>query len=174
MAKFGWGQSRPPGAMRCLTRKCGACPSWGRPGTLLPSKLVEQCLGFLQDGRIEAVGEPAVGRCEEIAGGIALALLAPEPGEADRSAQLPELRASFSSNTFGQPNSPKASEISCPHRASWLYSAWSSGISHSGAIGAQSPTFLANRCRRACRFLHVHGSSIAPRIFVSRRNHRRR
>ena len=31
-------------------------------------------------------------RGEEIAGGIALTLLAPEPGETDRSAELPELR----------------------------------------------------------------------------------
>src|SRR5215831_1899276 len=58
-----------------------------------PSKLVEQCLGLLQNGRIEALSEPAIGRSEEIAGGIALALLAPEPGKTDRGAQLPELRA---------------------------------------------------------------------------------
>ena len=43
------------------------------PGTLLPSKLVEQCLGLLQDWGIEALREPAVDRGEEIAGGIALA-----------------------------------------------------------------------------------------------------
>jgi hypothetical protein len=42
-----------------------------------PSKLVEQRLGVLQNGRIEALREPAVGRGEEIAGGIALSLLAP-------------------------------------------------------------------------------------------------
>ena len=45
-------------------------------GTLLSSKLVEQCLGLRQNGRIEALSEPAVGRGEEIAGGIAVALLA--------------------------------------------------------------------------------------------------
>jgi hypothetical protein len=53
----------------------------------------EQCPGLLQNGRIEALSEPAVGRCEEITGGIALALLTPQPGETDCGPQLPELRA---------------------------------------------------------------------------------
>src|SRR5215831_14786292 len=60
--------------------------------TFLPTKFVEQCLGVLQNGRIEPLGEPAVDRGEEIAGCIAFALLAPEPGKTDRGAQLPELR----------------------------------------------------------------------------------
>jgi hypothetical protein len=53
-------------------------------GSFLPSKFVEQRPGLLQNGRIEALSEPAVGRCEEIAGAIALTLLAPDPGETDR------------------------------------------------------------------------------------------
>src|SRR5262249_55626114 len=63
-----------------------------RSDAFLRSKLVEQCLGFLQKGRIEALSEPAVGRDEEIAGRIELAMIAPEPGKTGRRAQLPELR----------------------------------------------------------------------------------
>src|SRR4051794_2984428 len=54
---------------------------------------VEQRLGPFQNGRVEALCEPAVDRCQKIAGGIALALLAPESGKTDSGAQLPELRA---------------------------------------------------------------------------------
>ena len=46
---------------------------------------VEQCLGLLQKGRIEALGEPAVDRAEKIAGRIALAPLTPEAGKTGRS-----------------------------------------------------------------------------------------
>src|SRR5262249_18159082 len=63
----------------------GATASW--------LQLVKQCLGLFQNGRIESLREPAVGRCEEIAGRVVLALLEPEPGKTDRGAQLPELRA---------------------------------------------------------------------------------
>src|SRR5262249_19903029 len=56
-------------------------------------QLVEQRLGLLEDRRFEALSEPTVGRGEEIVGSIVLALIAPEPGEAGRGAQLPELGA---------------------------------------------------------------------------------
>ena len=45
-------------------------------------QLIEQRLRFLQIECIEALGEPAVDRSEEIAGLIPLALIAPEPREA--------------------------------------------------------------------------------------------
>src|SRR5262245_17775746 len=52
------------------------------------AQLVEQRLGVLQVARVEAFGEPAVDRGEEIARFGALALIAPEAREARRSAQL--------------------------------------------------------------------------------------
>ena len=48
-------------------------------------QLVEQCLGVLQDRRVETFGEPAVERREQTAGFGAFALVAPEAGEADSS-----------------------------------------------------------------------------------------
>ncbi len=47
-------------------------------------QLVEKRLGFLQIERVEAFGEPAVDRGEEIAGRIPLAPIAPEPRHARR------------------------------------------------------------------------------------------
>jgi hypothetical protein len=41
-------------------------------------QLIEQRLRVLQDGRVEAFGEPAVDRREESTGVVALALVAPE------------------------------------------------------------------------------------------------
>src|SRR6266702_2801770 len=41
---------------------------------LLLTQLVEQRLGLIQIGRVEAFGEPAVDRCEEVAGRIGLTL----------------------------------------------------------------------------------------------------
>jgi hypothetical protein len=43
---------------------------------------IEQRLRLAKIGRVEAIGEPAVDRREEIAGFAALAAVAPEPGEA--------------------------------------------------------------------------------------------
>jgi tetratricopeptide (TPR) repeat protein len=57
------------------------------------SKLVKQRLGLFQIERVEALGEPAVDRSEQIVGLIPLALMAPEPRHAHRRAQFPELRA---------------------------------------------------------------------------------
>src|SRR5216684_1105096 len=53
---------------------------------------VEQRLGLLKIGRIEALCEPGIDRAEEIAGFIAFALVAPEPGKAARGPQFPKLR----------------------------------------------------------------------------------
>ena len=55
------------------------------------SQLVEQRLRLFQIGGVEAFGEPAVDRREEIAGFGAAALVAAEPGEAHGGAQFPEL-----------------------------------------------------------------------------------
>jgi hypothetical protein len=46
----------------------------------------------LQDRRVEALGEPAIDRREETTGFSALALIAPEAGEAHASTQLQEFR----------------------------------------------------------------------------------
>src|ERR1700738_2471774 len=61
-------------------------------GELL-GQLVEQRLGVPQDRRVEAFGEPAIHQREEVVSFRALALIAPQAGEADRSAQPKRLRA---------------------------------------------------------------------------------
>jgi hypothetical protein len=50
---------------------------------------MEQRLSLLQIERVEAFGEPAVDRSEEIEGLIALALISPEPRHAHRRAPGP-------------------------------------------------------------------------------------
>jgi hypothetical protein len=55
-------------------------------------ELLEQRLGFLQDRRVEPFGEPSVDRREEIARFGVFALVAPQTGEADGGAQLPQPR----------------------------------------------------------------------------------
>jgi hypothetical protein len=52
-------------------------------------QLIEQRLRLLQIARVEAFGEPAVDRSEQIASVISLVLLAPEPGRAHRGAEFP-------------------------------------------------------------------------------------
>jgi hypothetical protein len=47
---------------------------------------VEQYLGLFQVERVEAFGEPAVDGREQIAGRVALALIAPQPRHAHRGA----------------------------------------------------------------------------------------
>ena len=54
---------------------------------------VEQRLGVPQDRRIEAFGERAIHQRQEVVSFRALALVAPQAGEAGRSAQLKGLRA---------------------------------------------------------------------------------
>jgi hypothetical protein len=51
-------------------------------------QFVEQRFGFFEIGRAKAFGEPAVDRCEEIAGFGAASMFAPHPGEACCSAQF--------------------------------------------------------------------------------------
>jgi hypothetical protein len=51
------------------------------------AQLIEQSLCVLQIRCVEAFGKPAVDRSEKLAGFIALALIAPEPRHAHRSAQ---------------------------------------------------------------------------------------
>jgi hypothetical protein len=45
-------------------------------------QFLQQLLGVLQVGRIKALGEPAVDRCQEIVSGFSLALLLPQATEA--------------------------------------------------------------------------------------------
>jgi hypothetical protein len=55
------------------------------------SQLIEQCLGVLQVGGVEALGEPAIDRCQQRMRLCALALVMPRPREAGRGALFPEL-----------------------------------------------------------------------------------
>jgi hypothetical protein len=50
---------------------------------------VEQRLGLLQIGRIEALREPAIDRSKEIAGVVVFALVAPEPAKAAGGPEFP-------------------------------------------------------------------------------------
>jgi hypothetical protein len=52
------------------------------------AEFVEQRLGVLQVGRVEALGEPAIDRGEQVVRLGAPSLLGPESGEAGRGAQL--------------------------------------------------------------------------------------
>ena len=64
-------------------------------------QLVEDCLCFPQIGRVEALGEPAVDRREEVAGFLVPTLLAPQPDEAHGGAQFPKLAScSWASQGF--------------------------------------------------------------------------
>jgi hypothetical protein len=58
--------------------------SWGQP--------IEQSLGLLQIGRVEAFAEPAVDRREKIAGLGAFPVITPELGEAGGGAELQQFR----------------------------------------------------------------------------------
>ena len=58
-------------------------------------QFIEQPLGLLEVGGVEALGEPAVDRGEKAVRLGAPALLPPKPRKAHRSAQFPELRALF-------------------------------------------------------------------------------
>ena len=49
---------------------------------------VQQCLRLLQVSGVKALGEPAVDRCEQLAGLGTLVLLLPQAGEARGGAQL--------------------------------------------------------------------------------------
>jgi hypothetical protein len=55
-------------------------------------QLVQQGLGVLQVGRVEALGEPAVDRCEEVVRLGVPTLIAPQPSKASGRAQLPKTR----------------------------------------------------------------------------------
>jgi hypothetical protein len=56
-------------------------------------KLTEQQFGLFENRPVEAFGEPAVDRCEQIPGFGALALITPEAGEVGGGAWFPSLRA---------------------------------------------------------------------------------
>ena len=53
-----------------------------------PGQLVEERLGLAQIGRVNALSEPAVDRCEQLARFGPLALLLPQPAQAHRRPQL--------------------------------------------------------------------------------------
>jgi len=80
----GWRGRDGPAADSCAATKSGRFRN-----CLSGVQLVEQSLGLLQIERVEAFGEPAVDRSEEIVGLLPLALIAPEPRHAHRRAQFP-------------------------------------------------------------------------------------
>src|SRR5262249_6735381 len=64
---------------------------WRWPAATRLAQLVEHCLRILEVGRVEAFGEPAVDRREQVMGFGTAALVAAELGEGDGGAQFPEL-----------------------------------------------------------------------------------
>ena len=72
----------------CAATKSGQCRDCGSG-----IQLIEQPLSLLEIARVETFGKPAADRSEKIAGLIPLALIAPEPREAEGRTQLPEFGA---------------------------------------------------------------------------------
>ena len=64
-------------------------------------QLVEQPLRVFQVGGVEALGEPSVDGCEQVAGLALPALLAPQPGEACSGAQFVAARALIAGDRQG-------------------------------------------------------------------------
>src|SRR6516162_1824002 len=67
----------------------------------IQGQIVEQCPGIPQIGGVEALGEPAVTGGEKLVRLGAPVLLAPQPGEARRGAQLPRFGTLLSSQLQG-------------------------------------------------------------------------
>ena len=82
--RAGRGQAQVSSRMARLNRSwiVTASRSLTKRGTVVWGQLVEQGLSLLQIERVEALGEPAVDRCEQIASLIPLALITPEPRHA--------------------------------------------------------------------------------------------
>ena len=72
----------------------------------LLTQLVEQCLGFLQIGRPEPLGEPAVDRREEVGRRLPFVTLGPEPGEIACSTELEKPGMLLTRNTEGRIKPP--------------------------------------------------------------------
>ena len=97
-ACYGFSNSRSGSSIRLIASLCS--PKWSRANAeansalrsclRLPmsTELVEQRFGILEVSGVEALGEPAVDRGEEIVGLSAFALIAPQSGEARCCAQL--------------------------------------------------------------------------------------
>jgi hypothetical protein len=75
-------------------------PTFGPEGSSFPAERwrtqsvslrepLQQQFGLLEDRRVEALGEPAVNWCEEVAGFGAFALVSPKAREARGGANLP-------------------------------------------------------------------------------------
>src|SRR6266540_6953361 len=74
-----------------ILRMCAVYYTSHRFSPRLSPQLLQQRPGLLQVGGVKALGEPAIDRCQQLAGFGALALAPPQPGEAHGSAQLPRL-----------------------------------------------------------------------------------
>ena len=73
-----------------VLRMCAVYDTSHRFSLWLSPQLLQQRLGVLQVGRIKALGEPAVDRCQQLTGCGALALLLPQPAQAHGGSQPPE------------------------------------------------------------------------------------
>jgi hypothetical protein len=71
-------------AVSRMNARMACCPASGR-------QFVEQGLGIFQVEHLESLGEAAIDRCQKIAGLVSLALIAPQPRQAHRCPQFPEL-----------------------------------------------------------------------------------
>src|SRR5262245_61569843 len=88
----------PPDRSSCSTGQAWDADGAGAPTSSVSLyQLIQQCSCFLEIGRVEAFGKPAIDRREQIAGVAALALVAPEAGEAGCSAHLEKARGLRSS-----------------------------------------------------------------------------
>src|SRR5215475_1722648 len=76
-------------------RVMNTCPAWlGSKGVSTGVALhqrVQQCLRLLQVSGVKALGKPAVDRCQQIVGFLALALLLPQFGKAGGRTEFPRL-----------------------------------------------------------------------------------
>ncbi len=79
------------GAATRSTRYAGRSRA-GRPSRPARLQVIEQRLGFDDAARVEAFGEPALGRGEEVASVRAFAVIAPQAREDSRGAQLQLVR----------------------------------------------------------------------------------
>src|ERR1700751_2544414 len=95
---FGVGRSpRCPKGLLCSqprsipASRIGACCDLARRQSRAISEIIKQPLGLLQNRRAEALGEPTIDWRQQRVRLNVLALVAPQPGEAGRGAQFPEL-----------------------------------------------------------------------------------
>jgi hypothetical protein len=89
----GWSTASPARLVRlCGRRMRHDCSSASSQEPTFSGEFREQRFGLFEVGGVEAFGEPAVDRRQEIMGLGEFALVSPQPGEARRGAQLQGFR----------------------------------------------------------------------------------